>query len=281
MCIKQPVLPGLERFILVLMQCIFHFTGVVHVVDSVFLPPFLELSLFNVLNTENGYFSMLIKLIVNAGFEERLTDMKQEYTLLAPINQAILALDIDKRNGLNNDTNLLTQILSHHVIEGLYPSARLQNQTSLKTLTGTNISVTVTANGTVFVDEQSEIIGLDAGVAGNGLIHVLGSVWFPPSSELLSTDSPSTSPTSSPVSSQPNPPTMTAPHEKPVTPPSNASNETQVPNTAVLNTGAPSQIPTSLLSNATSSAVYSPCWFRSPFVLLLALAAREIISFLI
>ncbi|GAX21382.1 hypothetical protein FisN_28Lh069 [Fistulifera solaris] len=246
--------------------------GVVHVMNSVFLPTFLELSLFDVLKTENGYFSGMIKWIAKAGFEDRLIDMKQEYTLLAPINQAILALDIDKRNGLNDDINILTQILSHHVVEGIYPSARLQNQTSLKTLAGTNISVAVTANGTFFLDEQSEIIGSDAGVAANGLILVLKSVLFPPSLELLVKDSPSTSPTSTPVSSQANRPTMI---ERPVSPPSMSSNKTQIPNPPVL----PSQSPTttSSLSNATtSSAAYSPCGFFNPLVLLFTLATREI-----
>ncbi|GAX25598.1 hypothetical protein FisN_28Hh069 [Fistulifera solaris] len=250
--------------------------GVVHVMDSVFLPPFLELSLLDILNTENGYFSMMIQLIAKAGFEDTLTDMKQEYTLLAPINQAILAWDIDNMNGLNNDISLLTRILSHHVIEGIYPSTRLQNQARLKTIAGTNITLTVAANGAFVLDERSEIIGVNSGIAGNGLIHVIGSVLFPPSLEMLLTDVPSKSPTSTTVSSQPNPPTLTAPHEKPVNPPSLSSNRTQIPNPVVPGTEAPSQSPASSLSNATSSAAYSPFTLFNLFVILLTLTAREI-----
>ncbi len=250
-------------------------------VDAVFLPPFLELSLFDVLNTENRYFSVMMTLIARAGLEDTLTDMKQEYTLLAPTNQALLALNTDERNGLNNDTDLLVQVLSHHVIKGIYPSARLQNQSRLNTLAGTNISVAVTANGTFVLDEKFEIIGVDSGVAGNGLIHVLGSVMLPPSLKVLFTDPPSTSPTLAPVSSRPNPPMMTAPHQNSAKPSSIPPNRTQNPKPVVLSSEPPSQSPTSLLPNATSSAAYSPCGICHPFTLSLVLAAKEIYSYLI
>lgn len=161
-------------------------TGVVHVVDSVFLPPFLEQTLLDVLNAGNGYFSAFMELFLRAGIESVLTDMEGEYTLLAPTNQAFLALDSNTTNALKNDTNLLAKVLSYHVIVGVYPSALFQDKLKLETVAGFDISVNITDEGDFIMEKQSTIIGVDSGVAGNGLIHVVGSVLLPPDYSLKS-----------------------------------------------------------------------------------------------
>ncbi len=163
--------------------CTPHRIGVVHVVDSVFLPPFLQQTLFTVLDNENGYFSAFVHLITSAGFESMLTDITSEYTLLAPINQAVVAFqDSNKTNAW--DTNRLKQFLSYHVIVGMYPTALLQNQMQLKTLAGIDISVHTSKEGEFRFNNHALLIGADAGVAGNGLIHVVGSVLLLPGNSL-------------------------------------------------------------------------------------------------
>lgn len=213
--------------------------------DSVFWPSFLEQTLVEVLGSGTGYFTLLLDFIAKAGMESMLADMESEYTLLAPTNQAILGLDSATTNALYNDTDLLTEVLNHHVIVGIHHSGRLKNQTQLKTLAGTTISSTVTEKGVFLLNNRTEIIGVDSGVAGNGLIHVVGAVMLLPSMKVPATKSPSVSSSPMPMAVRPNMPTVTSPNSSPVNSPSTQSNRTQSPNATVQNTKAPVQGSTS------------------------------------
>lgn len=243
------------------------FTGVVHVVDTVFLPPFLEQSIWDVLSVETGFFSAFIDLLTEAGVDALLTDMQSEYTLLVPTNQAILALDSETTDAMKNDTELLLQVLSHHVVIGIYPSDRLKSQTELETFAGMNISVNVTEDGGIVLNNRTMVIGPDAGVAGNGLISVLGSVLLPSTVRVPVTTAPTLSPSPTPVIVRPSPPTVISPNQRPAVPPSIPSNSSESSNT-----DAPAQGQTSPSTEITSYATYFhfeiPCLFGMLAVLI-------------
>lgn len=242
--------------------------------DSVFLPPFLEQTLLDVLSVETGFFSAMIDLITRAGVESILTDMEKEYTLLAPINQAFLALDSETTSALKNDTDLLEQVLSYHVIVGIYPSARLENQTKLETLAGMSISVTVTEEGGYVLDERTEIIGADSGVAGSGLIHVVGSVLLPSPLRVPLISPSTTSPSPIPMVPRPNPPTKISSPSNPSVLLPISSNRTQSPNPMVRATDAPVQGQPSLPPGVTSYASYFSCGYLHLLVVLIVILGQ-------
>ena len=217
---------------------------------------------------ETGFFSAFIDLITKAGVDAILTDMESEYTLLVPTNQAVLALDSETTEAMKNDTELLLQILSHHVIIGIYPSDRLKNQTELETFAGVNISVNVTEEGRIVLNKRAAIIGIDSGVAGNGLLHVLGSLLLPSTLRVPLTSPPTLSPSPTPVVLRPSPPTVDPPDSGPAVPPSFPSNSTESSN----NTGSPAKGQTSPSAEITSHATYFhigfPCLLVSFAVLI-------------
>lgn len=220
------------------------------------MPPFLEQSIWDVLGAETGFFSAFIDLLTKAGVDAILTDMESEYTLLAPTNQAILALDSETTSALQNDTELLLEVLSQHVIIGIYPSDRLKTDTALETFAGMNITVTVTEEGRFVLNKRAEIIGSDSGVAGNGLIHVVGSVVLPSTLRVPVTSPPTLSPSPTPVVLRPRPPALVSPISNTVDPPSVPSDRSESPNSTGQNTEAPEQSKTSPSPENTSYASY-------------------------
>ncbi|MFY1111809.1 MAG: fasciclin domain-containing protein, partial [Methanosarcinaceae archaeon] len=100
------------------------------------------------------------------------------FTVFAPTDDAFAALPNETIEALQNDTEALSQILLYHVADGKLMAEDVANLTNITTLQGSNITVNVTEDGRVFVDE-AEIIVADV-EASNGVIHVIDAVLVPP-----------------------------------------------------------------------------------------------------
>src|SRR5688572_25477346 len=109
-----------------------------------------------------------------------LEDADAQYTVFAPNNDAFTAaleaLGIDAGTLLADQANL-TNILSYHVVEGVYTAADLTDGLELTTLQGNTLVVavdgdTVTVNGANVVTADVE--------ATNGVVHIIDSVLMPP-----------------------------------------------------------------------------------------------------
>ena len=99
-------------------------------------------------------------------------------TVFAPTDDAFAALPAELINALLADpSGALTQILLYHVVPGSFGSADVLASSSLETLQGSDLTVSL-RDGKPYVND-SQIIITDI-QAKNGIIHVIDSVLVPP-----------------------------------------------------------------------------------------------------
>ena len=103
------------------------------------------------------------------------------FTLFAPTDAAFNLLPAGTVAALLNDIPQLTNILKHHVVADSLMSGMLVNNQTVTTLLGTDITVTINANG-VFID-NAQVIVADL-VADNGVVHVIDAVLLPPAQSI-------------------------------------------------------------------------------------------------
>jgi len=124
---------------------------------------------------ENGpTFSDLAGYVLDAGLLDALRG--GPFTVFAPTNEAFAAIPLDTRRAVGNDVDLLTTILTYHVVEGTLTAADLE-EGELMTLAG--IPLTITREGETVLVNDIPVVAADV-PASNGVIHVLGSVLLPP-----------------------------------------------------------------------------------------------------
>ena len=99
------------------------------------------------------------------------------FTLFAPTDAAFNLLPAGTVTALLNDIVQLTNILKHHVVADSVMSTMLTNGQIVTTLFGTDVTVTINANG-VFID-NAQVTVADI-VADNGVVHVIDAVLLPP-----------------------------------------------------------------------------------------------------
>ena len=130
----------------------------------------------------NGSFTTLVAAVQAAGLVETLSG-EGPFTVLAPTDEAFAAaleaLGLTAEELLAN-TELLTEVLTYHVLAGEIPASQvvtLDGQ-SVATLNGAEINITVDGD-TVMINDAT-VAAVDV-AASNGLIHVIDSVLLPPS----------------------------------------------------------------------------------------------------
>jgi len=129
-----------------------------------------------------SYFSMLLH---EAGLADVLR-VAGPITVFAPTDQAFDKLSADTNARLSSDPALLTQLLGHHVADGLYAAAEL-TATPIVMVDGDVLDVT-TQDGTALVDGVP-IVDPDLR-AGNGLVHVVNDLLEPGELDLDGTVAP-------------------------------------------------------------------------------------------
>lgn len=101
-------------------------------------------------------------------------------TVFAPTDEAFAALPDGTVEALLADPDALAAILLYHVVAGEVKAEQVVNLNSAPTLNGANLSITITSEGTVMVDNANVII-TDIETT-NGVIHVIDAVVIPSSS---------------------------------------------------------------------------------------------------
>ena len=156
--------------------------GVVHVIDTVLLPP--ELLPASVVDIALGSddFSLLVEAVVEADLVDTLSDPDGEFTVFAPTNAAfeaaLSALGLDGVDDIPED--LLVQILTHHVVGAKVLAETVVGLTEAETLNGT-VGVAVVDGGVVLTDElemTANVVVTDV-QAQNGVVHVIDKVLLP------------------------------------------------------------------------------------------------------
>ena len=123
---------------------------------------------------EAGNFTTLATALEAAGLVETLKG-EGPFTVFAPTDDAFAALPEGTVEGLLEDTDTLTAILTYHVVPGKVMSGDLSDGMMAETVNGQ--SVTIGTEGGVTVD-GANVIQADI-EASNGVIHVIDAVILP------------------------------------------------------------------------------------------------------
>lgn len=133
----------------------------------------------------NEDFSTLVTAVEAAGLADVLADPEAEWTVFAPTNAAFEALPEGVLDMLLADTELLTRVLTYHVVEGTITSDMLSDMMAPSMemtapgapLMGSELEVTVGDDGTVMINDATVVMA-DI-IASNGVIHVIDTVLIP------------------------------------------------------------------------------------------------------
>ena len=160
--------------------------GVIHVIDTVLLPPSMsaeeemmeDAPSIAEIAVEDGRFTTLVAALDAAGLVETLSG-EGEFTVFAPTDDAFAALPEGTVEGLLEDPEgALTDILLYHVVDGAVPAETVVTLESATTLNGADVTITVTEDGEVFLNDTVQVIITDI-QASNGIIHVIDGVLLP------------------------------------------------------------------------------------------------------
>jgi transforming growth factor-beta-induced protein len=146
--------------------------GVIHVIDSVLLPPdnIVEAAV------KDGRFTTLVAAVQAAGLAETLQG-EGPFTVFAPTDDAFKKLPAGTVEGLLQDIPALKNILLYHVVEGKVMAEDVVKLESADTVAGKPITIKV--DGDKVMVNESQVIITDIKVS-NGVIHVIDSVLLPP-----------------------------------------------------------------------------------------------------
>jgi uncharacterized surface protein with fasciclin (FAS1) repeats len=157
--------------------------GVIHVIDSVILPPSDDAAMesMDIVDTAvaDGRFSTLVAAVQAADLVDTLKG-EGPFTVFAPTDDAFAALPEGTLDTLLLPENKqqLTDILLYHVVPGQVMASDVVGLTSATTVLGKDATVTV-EDGKVFLNDNVEIIITDIETS-NGVIHVIDTVLLPP-----------------------------------------------------------------------------------------------------
>jgi len=150
--------------------------GIIHVINTVLVPG----GIMNIVQTAEYYnFSTLVTAVKAANLVGALSNNSSPVTLFAPTNAAFAALPNGTLSSLLSNQSALAQVLTYHVVAGVYLASQVANLTALKTLEGQNINIT--AMGGVVKINDATVIEANI-ICSNGVIHVINEVLIPPSS---------------------------------------------------------------------------------------------------
>jgi len=146
--------------------------GVIHVIDSVLLPPkdIVDIAV------EDGRFTTLAAALQAAGLVDTLKG-EGPFTVFAPTDEAFAKLPEGTVEALLADIPALTEILLYHVAEGRQFSADVVKLDKIPTVQGKSAMISV-MDGVAKIDD-AQIVITDI-LAANGVIHVIDSVILPP-----------------------------------------------------------------------------------------------------
>ncbi len=99
-----------------------------------------------------------------------------EFTVLAPNDEAFLALDSDETAELLSDPTQVEDILRNHIIDSKVDSAAIAATNSVETQFGTSLAVASSDDGTTI--GSANVVQADIEI-GEGLVHVIDEVLLP------------------------------------------------------------------------------------------------------
>ncbi len=155
--------------------------GVIHVIDTVLLPPVDTPAAKNLIDTarDAGNFNTFVAALEATGLDVAIGHGQDLYTVFAPTDAAFALLGEDTIQALLADPATLRNILLYHVITGTeLDGATLEGKVgvSIEMANGDRVLLKQKSGG-LFIN-SSKIVTTDIR-ASNGIIHVLDAVLVP------------------------------------------------------------------------------------------------------
>jgi transforming growth factor-beta-induced protein len=150
--------------------------GVIHVIDTVLLPPTEDAMMEkDIVDTAiaDGRFTTLAAALTAADLVDTLKG-EGPFTVFAPTDEAFAKLPAGTVESLLKDIPALKDILLYHVVAGEVMADQVVTLTSADTVLGKPISIKV-MDGKVYLNETTQVIITDV-KASNGVIHVIDAV---------------------------------------------------------------------------------------------------------
>ena len=153
--------------------------GIIHVIDSVLLPPPAKPAPQSIVKTAvaAGQFKTLAALLKKAGLVKTLEG--GTWTVFAPTDAAFAKVPKATLTKLGNNPSLLKKVLLYHVVKGAVPAGRVVglNGKAVATIEGSPVRIKV-SGGKVFLNGSTRVTKTDV-EASNGVIHVVDKVLIP------------------------------------------------------------------------------------------------------
>jgi uncharacterized surface protein with fasciclin (FAS1) repeats len=134
---------------------------------------------------EAGDFTTLLAAVTEAGLAETLSDCAAgPFTVFAPTDDAfadLIAAGVDIA-AIIGDSELLTNILTYHVADGVVDSTTVVGLDTAEMLNGDSVTINVDGD-TVTLNEDVTVTAVDI-EACNGIIHVIDGVLVPPGADV-------------------------------------------------------------------------------------------------
>ncbi|MEY3013984.1 MAG: hypothetical protein RIT45_2719, partial [Pseudomonadota bacterium] len=151
--------------------------GIIHVIDTVLLPPAPAPGTIVEEADKAGTFKTLLAAATAAGLDTVLAG-DGPFTVFAPSDDAFAKIPKDDLDDLLKPENkeILAGLLKYHVVPGKVLAADVKTGT-VKSVLGTSLTLVV-ADGKVTID-GANVVATDV-MASNGVIHVIDDVIVPP-----------------------------------------------------------------------------------------------------
>jgi uncharacterized surface protein with fasciclin (FAS1) repeats len=157
--------------------------GVIHAIDKVLLPADK-----NIVQTAQALaagspsqFTFLVDAVVAANLVDTLSG-PGPFTVFAPTDAAfdalLIELGLTDRNQLLTNTELLTKVLTYHVLSGTVLKAEVPVGSAITSVQGDTFTVSPTLSITDARARTANIIATDT-LTSNGVIHVIDKVILP------------------------------------------------------------------------------------------------------
>lgn len=121
-----------------------------------------------------GRFNTLVTAIEAAGLVETLKG-EGPFTVFAPTDEAFAKIPSDTLDGLLQDKEALTAVLTYHVVAGKVLSADVAGLDSVATVEGRSLAISTTDGVKV---NDANVVTPDI-MTSNGVIHVIDTVLMP------------------------------------------------------------------------------------------------------
>lgn len=120
-----------------------------------------------------GNFKTLVAAVQAAGLVDTLSG-EGPFTVFAPTDEAFAKLPEISLTGLMNNKEMLTKVLTYHVVPGKVMAAQVAGMMSATSLEGDTIKIQASDQG-VLLNDKANVTATDI-ECSNGVIHVVDTV---------------------------------------------------------------------------------------------------------